>query len=127
MEIMVSKEVIKQQADRLKQVIRKLDDEKLQALEAARISIEDFQEINGQQQLLETNLSALHLKLIQTTFDEITLPDSSPGARLEEAAVNLADDLLHLERKRQFLLSAAQVIDSVTAITARIARLALLG
>jgi flagellar biosynthesis/type III secretory pathway chaperone len=127
MDIKISKELIKQQADNLKQLIRRLDDEKILSLERGKISIENFQEINGQQQLLETNLSALYLKLIQTAFEEISLSDTSPGANLAGATANLANDILHLDQKRQFLLSVAQVIDGVTAITAQIAKLAALA
>jgi flagellar biosynthesis/type III secretory pathway chaperone len=127
MGINVSKELIKQQADNLKHLIRKLDDEKILSLEKGRISIEDFQEINGQQQLLERNLSALYLKVIQTAFEEVSLSDTSPRANLAAATANLANDILHLDQKRHFLLSVAQVIDGVTAITAQIAKLAVLA
>jgi hypothetical protein len=104
---------LKLERDRLRSETEKLDKANNDALTNETIKLGEHSRIFNQIQMQRTALAELNIELFRTTVASITLPDDSPGARIQASIDNLAAAINDIKNLRQLLIRIAEVINAV--------------
>lgn len=112
----ITKESLKTDRDRLQEEVFRLQNKKMEKLEAREITVRDFNEITAEQYELQNRINKLNVLLITKTFESITVGDDNPGAQLSAATNRLQEAINRLDEVRNFLNAAADVINALNAI-----------